>query len=304
LTKPEIKDLAASVRARLLNKARETNRPFQELLQYYAMERFLYRLSRSPHADIFILKGALMLIVWQAPQSRPTLDIDLLGKTNNDVNSMVDAIKSICVQEVEPDGLEFDISDIKGERIKEEAEYEGVRVKFRAYLNHARISMQIDIGFGDEVTPGPMAVDYPTILDFPRPSLLGYSRESLVAEKFEAMVKLGMLNSRMKDFYDIYLLCTRFAFDGRILSDAVNKTFKTRGTEIVDSPVPFSDEFTDDPAKIAQWRAFIKRNRIIDAPEELKAVIETVRKFLMPAVGALSKNTAFDKKWNPSGKWK
>ena len=304
MTKCEIKNLAASVRERLLEKARESNRPFQEILQYYAMERFLYRLSRSPHADKFILKGALMLIVWNAPQTRPTLDIDLLAKTNNDLVPIVDKIKAICIQEAEPDGIEFDIASIIGKRIKEDADYEGVRVKFKGSLDRARITMQIDIGFGDVVIPAPSMVDYPTILDFPKPSLKGYSKESLVAEKFEAMVKLGILNSRLKDFYDLYLLCRQFSFDEKILADAIHNTFITRGTDVVVNPIAFSDEFAANSDKIAQWRAFIKKNRIIGAPENLKVVIESIRNFLLPVTKALLKNTALDQKWNHSEKWK
>lgn len=282
MTKREIKNIAASVRDQLLKEARKNNRPFQELLQYYGMERFLYRLSQSPHVDRFILKGALMLIVWKAPQSRRTLDIDLLAKTSNDVGSIVHMIREICNQDVQPDGIEFDSSSVRGQRIKEDAEYEGVRVKLRGFLDRARIPMQIDVGFGDLVIPAPSFINYPVILDFPKPFLKGYSKESLIAEKFEAMVKLGILNSRMKDLYDVYLLCGQFNYDKAILAEAIRRTFFTRGTTLKNDPVVFSDEFVNDSAKIAQWRAFIKKSRIKDAPEDLKEVIGAISGFLTP----------------------
>jgi len=154
VTQAQLKNMAASVRQRLLNRARETGRPFSELLQYFAMERFLYRVSKSPHAGAFVLKGALMLAVWDAPAARPTMDIDMLGRLDNSVDSVVGAIQEICRQEVEPDGLLFQSSSVKGEHITEEAEYEGVRIKFHGNLGTARVRIQVDVGFGDVVIPG------------------------------------------------------------------------------------------------------------------------------------------------------
>ena len=215
MKKPGTKNIGASVRQRLLNKARETGRPFSELLQYFAMERFLYRLSKSEYADKFVLKGALMLTAWNAPLLRPTMDIDLLGRIGNDIGAMAAIVREICAGRVEPDdGLVFDAATVQGERIAEAAEYEGVRIRFRATLDAARIQMQLDIGFGDIVVPAAVPTIYPTILDLPAPHLLAYSRETAIAEKFEAMVKLGELNSRMKDFFDIWLLSRSFDFDG------------------------------------------------------------------------------------------
>lgn len=183
MTKPAAKNIAASLRQRLLNKARETGRPFSELLQYFAMERFLYRLSKSEHTDKFILKGALMLAAWKAPLLRPTMDIDVLGRTTNDMEAILAIVKDICGVVVQPeDGLVFNAATVQGERIAEAAEYEGVRVRFRAILDSARIPMQLDIGFGDVVVPEATPTIYPTILDLPAPHLLGYSRESTVAE--------------------------------------------------------------------------------------------------------------------------
>jgi hypothetical protein len=199
------------VRQRLLNQSRAQNRPFQELLQYFAMERFLYRLAKSPHADRFILKGALLLTAWRAPVSRPTMDIDLAGRTDNRPDHIKAVVSAVCAVIVDPDGIEFNRDSIEVSRIKEDADYEGIRVQFRATLARARVPMQLDIGFGDVVTPGPTEVAYPTMLDFPAPVLRAYPKETVIAEKLEALTALGLLNSRMKDYYDLALLsgCTR-----------------------------------------------------------------------------------------------
>lgn len=194
------RNIPASVRQRLLDRARSDHRPFNELLQYYAMERFLYRLSQSVHASRFILKGALMLRVWRSPEFRPTMDIDMLGITRNEEADIVAQIRNILAVAVEADGLAFDPYSIQAERITEDADYEGIRIRFLGTLDSARINMQIDIGFGDVVYPEPEESELPTMLNFPAARLLCYSRESSIAEKLEAMVKLGMLNSRMKDF--------------------------------------------------------------------------------------------------------
>ena len=228
MTRRPPKNIAASVRQRLLIKARETGRPFSELLQYFAMERFLYRLSKSRYKDNFVLKGALMLTVWEAPLTRPTMDIDLLGRIDNSIETIVEVTREICRQEVEPDGIDFDIATVEAERIAEGADYEGIRVRFRGSLDTARIVMQLDIGFGDIVIPSPEPTNCPTLLDLPAPRLRGYSRESTIAEKFEAMVKLGILNSRMKDFFDIWLMLHQFDFEGPILAEAISKTFSAQ----------------------------------------------------------------------------
>ena len=204
--KKDLKDVAASVRQRLLNIAKETNRPFDELLQYFAMERFLYRVGQSKYRDKVILKGALMFAVWNAPRSRATRDIDFLGKIESKLDKLAKLVQDVCDVEVEDDGMTFNSKSIKVERIKEDADYEGVRARFMGRLGQPKVFMQIDFGFGDAVFPKPLDVDYPSLLGMPRPQLKGYPRETVIAEKFQAMVDLGMLNSRMKDFYDIWLL--------------------------------------------------------------------------------------------------
>jgi len=216
-----IANLPASVHQRLLNKAKESSRPFNELLQYFAIERFIYRISKSPHADQFILKGALMFSAWCGPESRPTMDIDLLGKIDNQLDTVTAAMKDACLTDVRPDGMSFDADTVDAVRITEDAEYEGVRVRVRGSVGKIRVSIQIDIGFGDVIVPNASMVSYPAFLGFPAPELNGYTMESTIAEKFQAMVKLGVLNSRMKDFYDIWFLSRTFDFKGVILGEAI-----------------------------------------------------------------------------------
>jgi len=190
------KNIAASVHQRLLNKAKDSGRAFNEVLEYFAIERFIYRLSKSPSAERFILKGALMFTAWEAPVSRPTKDIDLLGRIHNSIDVITAATKEACTQRVEPDGMTFDAESVSATTITEDADYEGVRVRIQGNLGNARISLQIDIGFGDVVVPGASKIVYPTILDFPPPELNGYTMESTIAEKFQAMVKLGILKQQ------------------------------------------------------------------------------------------------------------
>ena len=298
MTKPDTKNVGASVRQRLLNKARETGRPFSELLQYFAMERFLYRLSKSEYVDKFVLKGALMLTAWNAPLLRPTMDIDLLGRTGNDIEAMAAIVRQICTGRVEPDdGLVFDAATVQGERIAEAAEYEGVRIRFRATLDAARIQMQLDVGFGDIVVPAAVATIYPTILDLPAPHLLAYSRETAIAEKFEAMVKLGELNSRMKDFFDIWLLSRSFDFDGSRLREAIEMTFKRRRTALPKAePIALTPEFSSNSQKQTQWAGFIRRMKLREVPS-LSEIVGGLRDFLMPPMEAALKGEQFDLGW-------
>jgi len=301
--KRPVANLPASVHQRLLNRARQTRQRFNDLLQHFAMERFLYRLSRSEYADLFVLKGALMLAVWHAPQSRPTMDIDLLGRTHNSVDEMVSLIQAVCRQEVEPDGIAFDASTVVGERIAEEAEYEGVRIRFRGSLGNAAITMQVDVGFGDVVTPSPEVVEYPILLDFPAPRLRGYSRESAVAEKFHVMTSLGLLTSRMKDFFDVWLLSRHFDFDGEPLAEAIKATFARRNTAVDRAPEVLSPSFAQDATKMAQWRAFLRRSQFTDAPQNLAEVVSHLAAFLGPIAEAVSEGRPFRMRWKAPGPW-
>lgn len=299
-------NIAASVHQRLLNRARTERRPFNELLQYFTLERFLYRLGCSPYRDRFVLKGALMFTIWQVPIPRPTRDIDLLGQMNNALPHLITAIQEICRQPVPADGLRFAAETVAGERIIETADYEGVRIRFTAYLGTARIPMQIDIGFGDRVTPSPAVVQLPTILDFPAPELRGYSRESAIAEKVQIMVNLGEINSRMKDFFDVWLLATRFRFEGPLLSQALRTTFHQRRTKIPTAPVAFSDAFARHPEKQTQWEAFLRRYRLheeTNIPPTLAETVQVIATFISPVLQAIVEERNFPRSWQPGGPW-
>ena len=303
MTVKNVTNLAASVQARLQNHARVTKRPFQELLQYYAMERFLFRLSSTPHRARFVLKGALMLHVWNAPLARATKDLDFLGRLDNSLENLERVVRELCTTDVEPDGMVFDPATVKAERIKEDADYEGARVRFLGLLGKARVAMQIDVGFGDVVTPGALDIAYPVLLDFPAPALSGYPRETVVAEKFHAMVYLRTLNSRMKDFYDVWLLARQFAFDGELLARASAATFANRETAIDVAPIAFTPEFTEQPSTLAQWTAFRRKLPNTECPERLAEVVQLLSDFLVPIARACERGESFDQRWPAGGSW-
>jgi hypothetical protein len=297
------KNIAASVRARLANHAKQINRPHQEVLQYYAMERLLYRVSKSPHGSSFVLKGALMLRVWGAAASRPTKDVDLLGQMSNSLEHIAQVFRDVCTVDVEPDGMVFDAGSIAVALIKEDAVYHGVRVKLLGTLERARASMQVDIGFGDRLVPAPDTIAFPTILDFPAPRLRGYRRETVIAEKLHAMVFLGALNSRMKDFYDVWLLATTFEFDGATLADAIKATFATRTTDIDVAPLALSDEFLDAANTRANWAAFARRLQLAAPASDMRELLKILRVFLGPVVRACVASSDFAQTWHPPGPW-
>jgi hypothetical protein len=300
--KNEIKNLPASIHQRLLNQAKADQRSFNELLQYFAMERFLYRCSQSRHSRCVILKGALMLKVWEAGEFRSTKDIDLLAQNiSNDLKSMVELVKDIIAVQIEPDGLNFQPDSVTVERITEDADYGGVRVKFIANLGNAIINMQMDVGFGDLIYPGPAIMELPSMLDFPRARLLCYSRESSIAEKLQAMIHLGDSNSRMKDFYDIYTLSRRFNFQGIHLAEAIRLTFKNRQTDIPLSIPSFGPEFAGE--KQLLWNTFHKKLDQGHVPEDFTLIASNCEKFLGPIVKALSSGVDFSRTWNAPGPW-
>jgi len=298
------KNIEASVRARLQNKAKEMNRPFAEVLQYYGMERFLYRFSLSGYADKFILKGALLFMAWDIPDRRTTLDIDFLAYFDNQIASIEKVIKDVCKEKTEEDGLRFDPDTVIGQKIKEDADYQGVRVKFTGFLERSRIPMQIDIGFGDVVYPRFRVIDYPVILDFPRLHLKGYPVESVVSEKFEAMVKLGMLNSRMKDFFDVWTMMRCFDFKGENLVQALKKTFEHRKTALPDKKSLFAPEIYDENSDRQKlWKAFLTKGQIKHVPDTLNAVAKDIEAFLIEPVEALAQGKEFNGEWKASGAW-
>ena len=299
--KPEPRNLAASIHQRVLNEARKSGRQFNDLLQYYALERFLYRLSVSPHAERFVLKGALLLRAWRAPAARPTLDIDLLGRMPNEVDAVANVMREVCRQTVVPDGLVFDPDSLHGAPIAEDAVYEGVRVNFQGHLGNARLAMQIDVGFGDVVTPAPGFVDLPATLDLPGPRLRGYPRETTIAEKIQILAKLGLLTSRMKDVYDLWLLSSNFDFEGALLTDAVRQTFAHRQTIPSPTAVAFTPAFALDPAKQNQWAAFARK--LPNSPTLADAHAQLVR-FAVPILRSLAGEMPIPGRWTAPGPWK
>jgi len=300
----EVKNLSVSVRARLAKLAKEQKEDFQELLSRYARERLLYRLSVSEYQARFILKGALLFAYWTGAPHRPTRDLDLLGHGPTEIALLEKVFRDLCSVEVQPDGLEFQSNSVRGERIKDREEYEGVRLHLTVLLGNARIVLQIDVGFGDRVVPKPEDIDFPVLLDFPAPHLKSYPRETVVAEKFEAMVKLGMLNSRMKDFFDLWTLSQRFSFEGAILSKAVKTTFETRGTPVpTDVPLALTPEFHDDRQKNAQWTAFLSKSRLNADAKSLSEIAAALSTFLIPISIAVAKNEKNKQTWSPGGPW-
>ncbi|MBX9613641.1 MAG: nucleotidyl transferase AbiEii/AbiGii toxin family protein [Burkholderiales bacterium] len=257
------RNLAASIRARLKQRADATKQDFNLTLTHYGLERLLYRLSISPHAGNYLLKGALLFSLWYDQPHRPTRDADLLGFGPDDIDTAVAAFREICAMEVD-DGIAFDPTSVKGSVIRKEAGYGGVRIDLLAKLDGARITLQVDIGFGDAVTPAPELVSYPVLLeDLPAPQLRSYPKYTVVAEKFHAVCLLGMANTRMKDYFDLWVLLTEGALESTELRRAVEATFARRQLPVPKVvPSGLSDSFAQDAVKRAQWAAFLKKNRL------------------------------------------
>ena len=306
----QLQNVPASVRQRLLNLARRQGEDFQFVLTRFALERLLYRLSISRHGERFLLKGAMLLPVWSEEAYRPTKDLDLAvrDEISSDRISMI--FRDLSLIQHPEDGLVFDADSIKVGRIREaqpEAEA-GLRVQMVAALAAARIPIQVDIGFGDAVTPGATDIEYPTLLDHPVPRLKAYSRETVVAEKFQAMVHFGIANSRLKDFYDLSVLAQNFDFAGPVLAQAIRATFQHRRTQIpAEEPIALSSEFASDPGKQAAWRSFLRRiskvHKVTNLPD-LSEVCILLRGFLMPPSRAVASGEPFQDVWPASGPWR
>lgn len=277
-------NVAASVKQRLLNRARERKEDFNLLLTKYGLERILYRIAQSKYKDSFVLKGALLFELWTEQRYRPTRDADFLSTSDNSPERYQQIFEEICDIKVEDDGVRFDRATVKVEKIKEDQDYEGLRVTFTGFMEAARLPVQIDIGFGDAITPGPIETDFPTLLQGPAPRLLSYPKETVIAEKFEAMVKLGIANTRMKDFHDVKTLAEIFAFDSEQLVSAIQHTFERRKTTlpINEPPTAFTAEFFADATKMAQWNAFVAKNKFYIQSSSLESVITAIREFVMP----------------------
>lgn len=282
------RNLAVSIRDRLLNKARAEKLDYNLLLTRYALERMIYRLSISAERDRFLLKGALLFDLWFDVPHRPTHDADFLGFGSAEIPRVAAVFRDICCIEVD-DGIVFDPDSVKAAEIRKEANYAGIRVTLLGMLDTARCPVQADIGFGDAVTPGPDEVDYPVILDgMPVPHLRAYPRYTVVAEKLEALTSLGMLNSRMKDYFDLWVLARHSDFDSQILTRAVTATFDRRQTRMPDDvPIGLSDEFARDPLKEKQWNAFLRKNSL--PPKPLPEVVADLRDFLMPVLASVTR---------------
>lgn len=301
----EDKRLEQSVRRRLLNLSRERKEDFQFLLTLYALERFLYRLSKSRYVDRFVLKGAFLFIVWTDQPYRPTRDLDLLDIGESSPDSLTGLFIDICITNVEPDGLVFDADSISANEIREDQAYEGQRVKLAAFLGKARIPLQIDVAYGDSITPDPEEFKFPTLLEMPTGRIRTYPKEAVVAEKIQAAVYLGMQNSRMKDFYDLLWLERFFSFDGEVLVKAIQGTFQRRKTNLPERvPLSLTDEFSTDQVKQMQWKAFLRKNGISEIAEDFKVAVVELRLFLIPPLEAAAYNRQFILHWPSGGPWK
>ena len=298
------RNLAASVRRRLTEIARTNGEDFHFVLTRYGLERLLYRLARSPHGKAFVLKGACLFQLWSDHPHRPTRDLDLLGHGEGTIERFETIFREVCEQPVEADGLEFLADRVRGESIKDEDQYQGIRLRVAARLANARLPLQVDVGFGDAITPGPIDIEYPTLLEFPSPMLSAYPRETVVAEKFQAMVVLGMANSRMKDFFDLWTLAREYAFDGATFSAALQATFTRRQTALPSTPpLALTSVFALDKPKQTQWRAFLRKGKLASEPIELPEIIALLAPFLMPPIEALCQGHPFFGQWLPGGPW-
>ena len=292
-----MKNVAASVRAKLLNLSRAEGVPLNVLMEQYATGRFLYRLAESAYRDRFILKGAQLFRIWGAEKYRPTRDLDLLGYGESTEEAIQKIFSELVQMDVNPpDGLEW--GEVTVAPIREDAEYGGVRAKVNVDLAGARLSIQVDVGFGDAITPGAIEKEWHELLPFPSARLLVYPPETVIAEKLEAAVSLGIDNSRMKDFFDLHWLQSHVNFDGTILAKAITNTFARRGTAIpVDPPLAFTSRFYTDAAKQLQWQAFIRKGKLEAAVFE--DVMKAISGFLLPVLA----DDVTGQIWTPEKQW-
>jgi predicted nucleotidyltransferase component of viral defense system len=282
--------------------ARQGGKPFQSLLVHYGLERFLFRLSRSPLKEKFILKGGLLLMGMGFPMARTTRDIDFLGLIPEDIDAVCASFREIGNMALD-DGLIYEFDNMSIETLAEDAEYPGIRFKFDTWVGKTRIPMQIDVGFGDAVVPDAREMTFPAMLDMEPPIVMVYSIETIVAEKFEASLDLAKLNSRMKDFYDIWMLSHAYPFHGSTLQDAVTATCQRRATPLSSNALIFSIEFAASANKQAQWSAFLRKAQIPGISEDFPMIMEEIGEFLYPVVEAYENQRRFEKEWLPGGPW-
>ena len=296
-------DIGASVRDRLLMLARDRGEDFQLVLLRYANERLLYRLATSKHGSRFVLKGAALFTLWTGKPHRATRDLDLLGFGEATEPHVLTVFKEVLATPVEDDGIRFDASTLEVGPIRERQEYGGIRVQLVARIASAQVGLQVDIGFGDAITPRAVDIEFPALLDFPAPRLRAYPRETVVAEKLEAIVQLGMANSRMKDFYDVALLSRIFEFDGEVLTRAIRVTFDRRKTPIPAAlPVGLTSEFAEDASKKGQWSGFVRKSGAQDAGT-LADVIAAIVMFVELPLRSAASGEAIAGHWPAGGPW-
>jgi predicted nucleotidyltransferase component of viral defense system len=304
MTKKSLQNLPASIKARLLQLAKQRGEDFNYLLGRYAAERLLYRLGQSSAEERFILKGATLFSIWNDEPHRATKDLDLLAHGNNETSFWEEVFREICRMAVDEDGMVFLEATVRAEKIKQEQEYEGVRIKLVGQLAGTKISVQVDLGFGDAITPKAEKAEFPSLLNLPTASLLVYPRETVIAEKFQAMVALGIINSRLKDFYDIWFLCQHFEFQGELLGSAFKNTFNRRRTSLPTTlPLALTSEFAEDKDKQKQWMAFINKGQLKAERVSLPEAIAAIGEFLMPPCLAVAEERGFPKTWTPSKRW-
>lgn len=293
-------NLAASIRQRLKNYAKQQNESFNLILVRFGLERLLYRIATTTAADEFVLKGGSLFYCWTEKLHRPTRDIDLLGRGD----PSPERFKAIFLKAIETendDGLVFDSDSLEVVSMKDDQEYSGLRVSALAFLDNARINLQVDIGFGDVTIPEPTLIQYPVLLDLPAPEILAYQMETVIAEKFQAMVDLGIANSRMKDFFDLWTFATQFEFDGLSLAKAIEATFNRRETQIpTATPLALTREFSENPSKQQLWKAFAGKLELNKSLSEITALIEL---FIMPCVQSILQEQPVaihwrDENWN------
>jgi predicted nucleotidyltransferase component of viral defense system len=304
LKKP-VSNTAASVRARLLNVAATTREDYNVLLVRYALERLLYRLSVSKHRNRFVLKGAMLFVVWRGALHRATRDLDLLGFGDPAPTAVEEAMRELCAVVVDDDGLVFDPASVRAEAIRPEEEYGGVRVTLRAMLGTAKLDLQVDVGFGDAITPAAVETSFPSILG-QKPALIkAYPRETVVAEKIEAIVSRGLLNSRLKDYYDLLFLAESYAFKGTELVDAVRATLGRRKTAVPSGiPEGLSQAYASDPIKQSMWSVLIKKSGLVTEKHSLPEVVGEVSKFVLPVLEAAHGEQPFNRNWAAGGPWR
>ena len=304
--------IAQSVRDRLLNRMRETGEEYQVLLTRFALERLLYRLTQISEGEGFVLKGAFTFLVWERKLGRQTRDLDLLGSGPPGAEHLQEVFLRACQADVPSDGIQFDKESLETRPIRDEAEYDGLRVKLSAYIGSAHLRLQIDVGFGDAVVPAPEHRTFPGLLDFPEPGIKTYRPETVVAEKLHGMVRYGRANTRMKDFYDIWRISNGMELESEALISAIQATFRRRETEVPsETPVALTESFVEEPGKVRQWNAFISQIRDEQIGGEksqegklnLETVIPQLREFILPVLRAAEKEAGSPSTWTEGGPW-